>query len=118
MSFIRSKEIPPRSGNWYDYEVKTIHEGKKVRQKVIRYIGRSSLRPSRSGGLNGVMASSPVIASPAPKPATIHKMKTPSKQIASAMGMYYGGMSLDAIPQKISQEGKARFGCYPNPDKA
>jgi len=23
MSFIRAKEIPPHSGNWYDYEVKT-----------------------------------------------------------------------------------------------
>ena len=42
MSFIRAKEIPPHSGNWYDYEVKTIHENGHVRQKVIRYIGRSS----------------------------------------------------------------------------
>ena len=41
MSFVRAKEIPPRSGNWYDYEVKTVHEGGKVRQKVIRYIGKS-----------------------------------------------------------------------------
>lgn len=42
MSFIRAKEIPPGSGNWYDYEVKTVHEGGKVRQKVIRYLGKSS----------------------------------------------------------------------------
>ncbi len=49
MSFIRAKEIPPRSGNWYDYEVETIHKGNKVIQKVIRYIGKSALRPSRSG---------------------------------------------------------------------
>ncbi len=48
MSFIRAKEIPPGSGNWYDYEVETHHENGHVRQKVIRYIGRSSLRPSRS----------------------------------------------------------------------
>lgn len=41
MTFIRAKEIPPHSGNWYDYEVETIHEGNKVRQKVIRYIGKS-----------------------------------------------------------------------------
>jgi hypothetical protein len=41
MTFIRAKEIPPHSGNWYDYEVMTIHEGKKVKQKVIRYIGKS-----------------------------------------------------------------------------
>jgi predicted RNase H-related nuclease YkuK (DUF458 family) len=46
MSFIRAKEIPPRSGNWYDYEVKTVHEGSKVRQKVIRYIGKSVKRGS------------------------------------------------------------------------
>ena len=48
MSFIRAKEIPPHSGNWYDYEVETHHEGGHVRQKVIRYIGKSSLRASRS----------------------------------------------------------------------
>jgi transposase-like protein len=40
MAFIRAKEIPPRSGNWYDYEVETIHEGGKVIQKHIRYLGR------------------------------------------------------------------------------
>lgn len=42
MSFIRAKEIPPGSGNWYDYEVETIHKGSKVIQKHIRYIGKSS----------------------------------------------------------------------------
>jgi hypothetical protein len=46
MSFIRAKEIPPHSGNWYDYEVKTIHEGKHVRQKVIRYLGKSGSNPT------------------------------------------------------------------------
>lgn len=60
MSFIRAKEIPPRSGNWYDYEVETKHEGKKVMQKVIRYIGKSSLRPSRSTLSGGVTGSYPV----------------------------------------------------------
>jgi len=40
MAFIRAKEIPPHSGNWYDYEVETIHEGGKVIQKHIRYLGR------------------------------------------------------------------------------
>lgn len=49
MSFIRSKEIPPRSGNWYDYEVMTVHEGGKTIQKHIRYIGKSM----RSGGISG-----------------------------------------------------------------
>jgi len=104
MTFIRAKEIPPRSGNWYDYEVETIHEGGKVMQKHIRYIGKSALRPSRSVRSGGIM---PAVAStsiaPA-KPATIHKMKTPAKQIASAMGMYYGGMSLDAIQQQFRQD--------------
>lgn len=46
MSFIRAKEIPPGSGNWYDYEVETIHEGKRVIQKHIRYIGKSSKHAS------------------------------------------------------------------------
>lgn len=50
MTFIRAKEIPPGSGNWYDYEVKTVHIGSKVIQKHIRYIGKSRLRPSRSKG--------------------------------------------------------------------
>ena len=87
MSFIRAKEIPPRSGNWYDYEVMTVHEGSKVRQKVIRYIGKSVLRPSRStfsgGGLRSIATDAPI--APA-EPARITKMKTPAKQIASAMG--------------------------------
>ncbi len=41
MSFIRAKEIPPGSGNWYDYEVENHREGDKVVQKHIRYIGRA-----------------------------------------------------------------------------
>jgi len=40
MTFIRAKEIPPGSGNWYDYEVETIHEGGRVIQKHIRYLGK------------------------------------------------------------------------------
>ena len=104
MTFIRAKEIPPRSGNWYDYEVESVWNKGKVTQKHIRYIGKSGSHPSRSGASGGVMTavdSTPV--APA-KPATIHKMKTPSKQIASAMGMYYGGMSLDAVQQQFKQD--------------
>ena len=108
MSFIRAKQIPPRTGNWYDYEVKTVHEGSNVRQVVIRYIGKSGLRPSRSMRSGGVTGSYPVVASSTPiapaKPAKITKMKTPASQIASAMGMYYGGMSLDAIQQQFRQD--------------
>jgi len=108
MSFIRAKEIPPRSGNWYDYEVETIHKGGKVIQRHIRYIGKSSLRPSRSSRYGMGIDSYPIAIEPIPiisvDDSRIHKMKTPSKQIASAMGMYYGGMSLDAIQQQFRQD--------------
>ncbi|MFC1953452.1 transposase [Chloroflexota bacterium] len=107
MSFIRAKEIPPRSGNWYDYEVETIHKGSKVIQKHIRYIGKSSIRSSRSvssgGGSGSPMTSSPTLTAPT-KHTRIHKMKTPARQIASALGMYYSGMSLDAIQQQFRQD--------------
>jgi transposase-like protein len=104
MAFIRAKEIPPRSGNWYDYEVKTVHEGKHVRQKVIRYVGKSTLRASYSGASGGGMGMIAQSTSTPLKPAAITKMKTPSRQIASALGMYYGGMSLDAIQQQFRQD--------------
>lgn len=104
MSFIRAKEIPPRSGNWYDYEVETYRDKGKVRQRVIRYIGKSSLRSSRTG----VSFSKPISSMPAvsdtSKPARVKKMKTDTKLIASAIGMYYGGMSLDAIQQQFRQD--------------
>ncbi len=51
MTFIRAKEIPPGSGNWYDYEVETVHEGDKVIQKHIRYLGKSGTYSI--GGLGG-----------------------------------------------------------------
>jgi hypothetical protein len=53
MSFIRAKEIPPHSGNWYDYEVETHHENGHVRQKVIRYIGKSVRSGVSHIGKNG-----------------------------------------------------------------
>lgn len=40
MSFIRAKEIPPHSGNWYDYLVETYHENGHVRQRVLQYLGK------------------------------------------------------------------------------
>ena len=58
MSFIRAKEIPPGSGNWYDYEVETIHRGKKVIQKHIRYIGKSGTRAIAVGGGHSTNADS------------------------------------------------------------
>ncbi|MDD4875874.1 MAG: hypothetical protein PHQ86_01900 [Dehalococcoidales bacterium] len=41
MSFIRTKEIPPHSGNFYEYEVMDYWDNGHVRQKVIQYIGKS-----------------------------------------------------------------------------
>lgn len=41
MSFIRAKEIPKGSGNWYDYEVETVHDNGKVIQRHIQYLGKS-----------------------------------------------------------------------------
>lgn len=107
MSFIRAKEIPPGSGNWYDYEVKTTHEGSHVRQKVIKFLGRSGSHSYLSGKTHEVLISKPVISvsdNPMLDDSKITKMKTPARQIASAMGMYYGGMSLDAIQQQFKQD--------------
>lgn len=51
MSFVRAKEIPPHSGNWYDYEVETIHIGGKCIQKHIRYLGKTGTNhPLPTGG--------------------------------------------------------------------
>lgn len=103
MSFIRAKEIPPGSGNWYDYEVETIHKGDKVIQKHIRYIGKSS-RSGLSGGGN-IHSLSTAQSEPSPRMAAkIKKMKTPARMIASAMGMYYNGMTLDGIQQQFRQD--------------
>ena len=75
MSFIRAKEIPPRSGNWYDYEVKSVWINGKPRQEHIRYIGKSSLRPSRSsGGVASPVNDLPESVTPV-KPARITKCK-------------------------------------------
>ncbi len=40
MSFVRTKEIPPHSGNLYDYEVETLHDNGKVIQHHIQYLGK------------------------------------------------------------------------------
>ena len=61
MSFIRAKEIPPGSGNWYDYEVKTTHEGSHVRQKVIKYLGKSGSHSYLSSSQE-VLTSKPIIS--------------------------------------------------------
>ena len=50
MSFVRAKQIPPRTGNWYDYEVETYHENGHVRQRVLRYLGLSGRNAGKSSG--------------------------------------------------------------------
>ena len=64
MTFVRSKQIPPRTGDWYDYEVKTIHENGHVRQKMVRYIGKSSTNHNPvligNSGIDGCHADSTV----------------------------------------------------------
>jgi hypothetical protein len=84
MSFIRAKEIPPHSGNWYDYEVKTTHVGGKVMQKVIRYLGRSGshsyLSSSHEGSTSKMMVS-PNRTTPLADTTRIPKMKIPARQI-------------------------------------
>lgn len=87
----------------------TIHEGARVKQKVIRYIGRSGSHPSLLGRPNMEIGLSPkptslITVSSMPNHARIHKMKTPARQIALAMAMYYGGMPLDAIQQQFRQD--------------
>ena len=106
MSFVRAKEIPPHSGNWYDYEVMTTHVGGKVMQKVIKYLGKSGQHSYLSGS-HEVLTSKPIVSTPTTPIADntrIPKMKTSARQIASALGMYYGGMSLDAIEQQFRQD--------------
>ncbi len=42
MSFVRLKEIPPGSGNYYSYRVHSERDGDTVRQIFEEYLGRSS----------------------------------------------------------------------------
>ncbi len=85
MTFIRAKEIPPHSGNWYDYEVKTVHENGKVRQKVIRYIGVSGKSRGLSSG--GSVMPNPVKSSDIPSQP---KIKVTCKICDSANTRKYG----------------------------
>jgi putative transposase len=53
MSFVRAKEIPKGSGNWYDYEVMTVHNNGKVIQKHLQYLGKTGTyhKPLLGGGI-------------------------------------------------------------------
>ena len=41
MAFVRTKEIPKGSGNFYDYRVRSVREGNKVIQEHLEYLGPS-----------------------------------------------------------------------------
>jgi putative transposase len=85
MSFIRAKQIPPRTGNWYDYEVKTVHENGKVRQEIIRYIGLSGKSHGRLSG--GSVVLNPIASSDTPSQP---KIKVTCKICQSASTRKYG----------------------------
>lgn len=71
---------------------------------MLQYLGKKGAisRPRLIGGMPRTRIISGT-SQPSENPR-IFKMKTPAKQIASAMGMYYGGMSLDAIQQQFRQD--------------
>ncbi|MBI4188899.1 MAG: DDE-type integrase/transposase/recombinase [Chloroflexi bacterium] len=109
MSFIRAKEIPPHSGNWYDYEVKTVHEGIHVRQKVLRYIGRSSRAGGSRTGLAGVShlaRPEPVAVNATPRVTTdaLPRHRVSASFMANALQEYYSGMSLHSIEENIENQ--------------
>lgn len=86
MSFVRAKEIPPRSGNWYDYEVETVREHGHVLQKVIQYLGKSGTRHSKP--LLGSRAR--YNADGTPMPAPIRAPKVVCKLCGSQHTRRYG----------------------------
>src|SRR3989337_341677 len=109
MSFIRAKEIPPGSGNWYDYLVETHHENGHVRQKVLRYIGRSSRAGGSRTGLSGVSSLArpePVVVRITPRVTTdaLPRHRVSASFIANALQEYYSGMSLHAIEENIEAQ--------------
>ncbi|MBI4180511.1 MAG: DDE-type integrase/transposase/recombinase [Chloroflexi bacterium] len=107
MSFVRAKQIPPRTGNWYDYEVETIHKGGKVIQRHIRYIGRSDRAGgSRAGLLGGsitVISREPIIT-PEPASTALPRGRVSASFIANALQEYYSGMSLHSIEENIEAQ--------------
>jgi putative transposase len=150
MSFIRAKEIPPHSGNWYDYEVETVHQGGKVIQRHIRYIGKSGTvaHPVLTGNAGLRLRSMPDSPMPTNRISLVKhsyfgiackhcqsqkvvkfgtengtqyywckdcqrkfannnalpRMKISADKIASAMNMYYSGMSFDGLQNQFKQD--------------
>jgi putative transposase len=54
MSFVRTKEIPKGSGNYYEYEVETIHDNGKVIQRHIQYLGKVGAKRKPLKGSSGL----------------------------------------------------------------
>lgn len=86
MSFIRAKEIPPGSGNWYDYEVESYRDKGRVKQRIIQYIGRSGRVSSPT--LSGHRAV--LTPTDTPMPNTQPKLKVVCKFCGSQHTRKYG----------------------------
>ncbi|MBN1367287.1 MAG: IS1/IS6 family transposase [Dehalococcoidales bacterium] len=87
MTFIRAKQIPPKSGNWYDYEVESYREKGKVKQRVIQYIGRSG---RLSGSVSLGRRDSILMPTDSPIPNTQPKLKVVCKFCGSQHTRKYG----------------------------
>ena len=85
MSFVRAKEIPPRSGNWYDYEVECIWNNGHPRQKVLHYLGRSDV--ARSFALSRITPRATRITPPRPRISGGGKMPRISRSIDMGAGI-------------------------------
>jgi putative transposase len=95
MSFVRAKEIPKGSGNWYDYEVETIHDHGKVIQRHIQYLGKTGtphkkplLGNSSHIDLMGGTASPNISIQTQPKPKVVCKFC--NSQNTRKYGLYKG----------------------------
>ena len=93
MSFIRAKQIPPHTGNWYDYEVESYRNKGQVKQRIIQYLGRSgrvsssALRRHRAS-LTASTDSPMPIANPEPKLKVVCKFC--GSQHTRKYGVYKG----------------------------
>jgi putative transposase len=94
MSFIRAKQIPPCTGNWYDYEVESYRDKGQVKQRIIQYIGRSGKvsHPTLLGHRASISTSTD-----SPMPNTQPKLKVVCKfcgsQHTRKYGMYKGAQN-------------------------
>lgn len=87
MSFVRAKQIPPRTGNWYNYEVESYRDKGQVKQRIIRYIGRSGRvsYPTKRDHRNSILASTDSLL-----PSVEQKLKVVCKFCGSQHTRKYG----------------------------